>query len=83
MCVKLLTALSGSEDIQDQLSYIQNLDNGTRKIISNTVLGSEMFVAYCYLRCFSGSHSLEEERILGNREKLMSAAKILAGYLDE
>lgn len=49
-CVKVLTTLSGSELVGEQLSFIRQVDSKTRRLLEDTALLDELCIAYCYLK---------------------------------
>lgn len=83
LCVKFLTALSGSEDIAVHLSCIQNFDAATRKHLEGTVLVKEVFVVYFHLHRFSEfSPSMLFGSSTSEIHRLQSASARLTSYLD-
>ncbi|KLO08846.1 hypothetical protein SCHPADRAFT_981263 [Schizopora paradoxa] len=84
-CVAFLTTLSGSADIFEQLSFIKDVDAGTRRLLEGTVLLDEMCIAYCHLKHFSGANYSERSPIIkmSNPHILPRAMAILARGLDD
>ncbi|KLO07255.1 hypothetical protein SCHPADRAFT_945441 [Schizopora paradoxa] len=61
--MSILTTLSGSENIREQLSFIQQIDYKTRRLLEDTALLDEICVAYCHLKHFS--RSLDDSNLNG------------------
>lgn len=81
-CVMFLTTLSGSDDINEQLSFIRQFDAPTRRLLRDTTLIDETCIAYCHLRHFSAKIASSASS-LQSWNRLLSAATVLAKNLDE
>ncbi|KLO10022.1 hypothetical protein SCHPADRAFT_999865, partial [Schizopora paradoxa] len=82
--VMILGAMVDSCDLREQLSYLRNLDPSTRRLLSNTILGNEMLVAYCHMVHYVGrSISPLYRSPCEDWGKVFEAATFLARKFDE
>ncbi|KLO08845.1 hypothetical protein SCHPADRAFT_944117 [Schizopora paradoxa] len=84
-CVEFLTAFTGSEDIDEQLSFIQQMDVATRRLLEGTALFDDLCVAYCHLKHFSMYEFVDGSGVVRISDwlKLSPAAAILARSFDD
>ncbi len=47
--LKLLESLTGSSQLHVHISYIRDMDRSTRRLLKDTVVVSELFVAYIHI----------------------------------
>lgn len=88
-CIAFLKALTASEDINQQVHYLQQLSSATQILLKDTILINEVMVVYCYIRCHLSmgfvNGSVHYFRV-GSSDptwcKILAGCSLLATFLD-
>ncbi|KLO06943.1 hypothetical protein SCHPADRAFT_1002030 [Schizopora paradoxa] len=81
MCGNFLTVLSGSYDLNVQLSCIRNLNVTAQEHLSSTVFAHEIFMAYCHLEHFFRPSLYKLSSSSSKWRMVLPGAQILSRYL--
>ncbi len=81
-CPAFLADLTNSHELHTQISYIRNMNSRTRRLLKDTVLVSELFVAYSHLVSVADRFFKHGKYDNGNLRGLQFGCKILASHLD-
>ncbi|KLO08842.1 hypothetical protein SCHPADRAFT_1000667 [Schizopora paradoxa] len=82
LCVNVLIALTGSREFRDHQSFIQNLYFTSRSMLKDTILGSDVLIAYCHMAHFSGLRDLKVTKSFPQISQLEGPAALLERNMD-
>lgn len=80
-CLDFLESLTRSHELLVQISYIRNMDNRTRRLLKDTILVRELFVAYSHVDS-AAYRILRGKCDNGELKTLQFGCRFLASHLD-
>jgi len=82
LCLEILKQLTNSSQLHAHILYIRNMDKRTRRLLKDTILVSEMFVAYSHIVSVAATLLTYGWYNNDEVEDLQLGSRLLASHLD-